>query len=521
MDRPQRRLEQGAAAGKVVGVGEPIVGAVEGWYVPRYVIEGDPQRKLEAKAPKLRSIADLAQYAEVFRDPKNRARGASIPGRLDLRAGEQRDAEKLRPGGDVHHFRPGTGPALDAAVLSSYRRGEPILYYWSLTPLMGRADLVRLEERPGVDKRIRSRSARRGPFHDQAPSWWRCWRRSTLPAELLNSDLVRMAKDRIDAARLAREFSRSTPRSGTPGSTRTRRRRSKRHSEPTTDESRPCVSRTPDIFHRRLGQRWVDALVTNYGDLFRKISDTLLWAIVNLEGLLRATPWWLLLAIVAAIAWHATRRLLPTLVITGLLFLVGAVGLWDKLMQTLALMLVATFISVLIGIPPGILAAQQPPARGTDAAAGHHADHAQLRVPDPGADAIRPGQGAGDLRHRDLCRAAADPPHRPRHPPGRQRGDGGGQRLRRQPLAAAVRRAVAAGPAEHHGGDQPDHHDGPVDGGDRSMIGARGLGEDVLVGIQTLNVGKGLEAGLAIVILAVVIDRITQAYGRSRHETSK
>ena len=103
---------------------------------------------------------------------------------------------------------------------------------------------------------------------------------------------------------------------------------------------------------------WVDALVTNYGDLFRKISDTLLWAIVNLEGLLRATPWWLLLAIVAAIAWHATRRLLPTLVITGLLFLVGAVGLWDKLMQTLALMLVATFISVLIGIPLGILAAR-------------------------------------------------------------------------------------------------------------------------------------------------------------------
>jgi glycine betaine/proline transport system permease protein len=54
-----------------------------------------------------------------------------------------------------------------------------------------------------------------------------------------------------------------------------------------------------------------------------------------------------------------------------------------------------------------------------------------------------------------------------------------------------------------------------------SMIGARGLGEDVLVGIQTLNVGRGLEAGLAIVILAVVIDRITQAYGRPRHEVNK
>ena len=50
---------------------------------------------------------------------------------------------------------------------------------------------------------------------------------------------------------------------------------------------------------------WVDSLVTNYGDVFRHISDTLLWAIVNLEGLLRAAPWWLMLAIVGGVAWHA------------------------------------------------------------------------------------------------------------------------------------------------------------------------------------------------------------------------
>ena len=103
---------------------------------------------------------------------------------------------------------------------------------------------------------------------------------------------------------------------------------------------------------------WVDSLVTNYGDVFRQISDTLLWAIVNLEGLLRAAPWWLMLAIVAGVAWHATRKVVTTAVIVGLLFLVGAVGLWDKLMQTLALMMVATIISVLIGIPLGILSAR-------------------------------------------------------------------------------------------------------------------------------------------------------------------
>ena len=47
-----------------------------------------------------------------------------------------------------------------------------------------------------------------------------------------------------------------------------------------------------------------------------------------------------------------------------------------------------------------------------------------------------------------------------------------------------------------------------------SMIGARGLGEEVLLGIQRLDVGRGLVAGLAIVLLAIVFDRITQAYGK-------
>jgi glycine betaine/proline transport system permease protein len=44
-----------------------------------------------------------------------------------------------------------------------------------------------------------------------------------------------------------------------------------------------------------------------------------------------------------------------------------------------------------------------------------------------------------------------------------------------------------------------------------SMIGARGLGEDVLNGIQSLDVGKGFEAGLAIVVLALALDRMAQA----------
>ncbi|PWL18768.1 glycine/betaine ABC transporter [Falsochrobactrum shanghaiense] len=47
-----------------------------------------------------------------------------------------------------------------------------------------------------------------------------------------------------------------------------------------------------------------------------------------------------------------------------------------------------------------------------------------------------------------------------------------------------------------------------------SMIGAGGLGNTVLTGIQRLDVGKGFEGGLAVVILAVILDRITQSFGK-------
>lgn len=48
-----------------------------------------------------------------------------------------------------------------------------------------------------------------------------------------------------------------------------------------------------------------------------------------------------------------------------------------------------------------------------------------------------------------------------------------------------------------------------------SLIGAGGLGQPVLVGIQQLNIGLGFEGGIAIVILAIFLDRITQSMGES------
>jgi glycine betaine/proline transport system permease protein len=52
-----------------------------------------------------------------------------------------------------------------------------------------------------------------------------------------------------------------------------------------------------------------------------------------------------------------------------------------------------------------------------------------------------------------------------------------------------------------------------------SMIGAGGLGNTVLTGIQRLDVGLGFEGGLGVVLLAILLDRITQSFGAARRET--
>ena len=201
-------------AGKVVGVGAPVVGAVEGWYVPRYVIEGDASRKIAAKAPNLKSISDLAQYASVFKDQEEPSKGRFY----NCPAGwtcELENTEMLKSYGlenTYTNFRPGTGPALDAAVLSSYKRGEPILfYYWSPTPLMGRADLVKLEEKAGVDKHVDIKVGVSKVFSEQAPELVAVLEKVNLPIDLLNQNLARMTHERIESPQLAKIFLKEHP----------------------------------------------------------------------------------------------------------------------------------------------------------------------------------------------------------------------------------------------------------------------------------------------------------------------
>ncbi|NKJ95482.1 ABC transporter permease subunit [Rhizobium leguminosarum bv. viciae] len=262
---------------------------------------------------------------------------------------------------------------------------------------------------------------------------------------------------------------------------------------------------------------FIETLVTNYGFAFRAFAQSILQAIIFVETILRATPWWILILIFMVLAWLGTRRVVVTITVGLLLLLIGVLGLWDLTMQTLALMLIGTIVSILIGIPIGILAAKSRPFRNFALPA---LDVMQTM---PGFVYLIPVMmlfGLGKVPAVLATIIYAVPPL---------------IRLTdlgiRQVDAEVVEAATAFGGSPRQilwGVELPLAVPTIMAGLNQtimmalsmvvvaSMIGARGLGEQVLNGIQTLDVGKGLEAGIGIVVLAVVLDRITQGFGRTR-----
>jgi glycine betaine/proline transport system substrate-binding protein len=143
--------EEGVAKGVLVSLGVNVPDAVQAWFVPRYLVEGE-----NAQAKGLISVSDLPRFKDVFRDPEEPSKGRFY----NCIAGwqcEVMNTKKLHAYGLTEHFtnfRPGTGAALSAAIESSIRRKRPIFfYYWGPTWLLGKIekDVVRIEE-PAYDE---------------------------------------------------------------------------------------------------------------------------------------------------------------------------------------------------------------------------------------------------------------------------------------------------------------------------------------------------------------------------------
>jgi glycine betaine/proline transport system permease protein len=108
------------------------------------------------------------------------------------------------------------------------------------------------------------------------------------------------------------------------------------------------------------GKVAVDWITANFEWFFDAISVGLLVPIEASVDLLLLTPPLLLIAIIAGIAYLLQRSWwLVLFVILGLLLILNQ-GLWEAMIETLVLIIFATLVSLLIGIPIGILAARRP-----------------------------------------------------------------------------------------------------------------------------------------------------------------
>ena len=137
------------ADGSIEQVGTVFSESEQGWYVPRYVIEGDEDRGIEPMAPDLEHVDDLPEHADLFEDPERPGESRLISGITGWDSTNLSNAKVYAYGLDEHFNSQdvGSAAAFDAEIVSAYENGEPILfYYWAPSWIMAELDLVLLDE---------------------------------------------------------------------------------------------------------------------------------------------------------------------------------------------------------------------------------------------------------------------------------------------------------------------------------------------------------------------------------------
>ena len=252
-----------------------------------------------------------------------------------------------------------------------------------------------------------------------------------------------------------------------------------------------------------------------YGESLEAFFDPLLRFLVWFEKLLLATPWPIIILVFAAIAWLGTRSWKIMLGTVASLFLIGYLGMWEDTMSTLAIISVATFVCIGLGIPLGIVMSKSNFAQSVISPV---LDIMQT-IPAfvylvPVVMLLGIGKVPGLIA---VCIYAL--------PPIIRLTNLGIRLVDKEALEAAD--AFGASPMQRLFGVQIPLALPTLFAGINqtimmalamvviaSMIGVAGLGVPVLKSISNQYLALGLINGLAIVALAIIFDRITQKFGQ-------
>ncbi len=266
------------------------------------------------------------------------------------------------------------------------------------------------------------------------------------------------------------------------------------------------------------GIKW---LQYNFGDNLDAFSGACTNGIQSLGHLLTIIPWWVIVIIFAVLAWRANGWKLALGTVLGLFFIYN-LQLWPPFLDTLILVIISSAVSIIIGVPLGILAGRNdrfhyvilpildfmqtmpsfvylipsllffgigkvPAVFATVIFAMPPA----IRLTDLGirqvpADLVEVGEAFGSSPWQLLCKIQL-----PVALPTLMAGIN-------QTMMLSLSMVVIA-----------------------AMIGAGGLGAGVLEAIAQLKIGMGFEYGVVVVIMAIILDRLSQGVARSLRTDDK
>lgn len=270
----------------------------------------------------------------------------------------------------------------------------------------------------------------------------------------------------------------------------------------------------PELF--RLDVSAVDSAVRGFAvrasGFLTAIKDFLGGLVRLMNLLLNWIPWPVFLLLVVILGWRALKSWRKGLLYGALVFLIGAFGLWELMKVTLSVVLASVLIALVLGIPIGVLISGSDRANrilrpvldtmqtmpvfvylipalllfGTGSAAGVIATVIYAVVPvirltslgirQVDREVVEAAKAFGSTRAQALVKVQI-----PQAMPTIMTGVN-------QTLMMAMAMVVTT-----------------------SMIGVRGLGMEVLNAVNRIEIGRGLIAGSCVVILAIVLDRLTQS----------
>jgi len=282
-------------------------------------------------------------------------------------------------------------------------------------------------------------------------------------------------------------------------------------------------ARFPEIFTINVGSgidQSVRAFARNNRDILDMFRFVIAQSVLLINRALSNTPWWLIILIVMFLGYKTTKKWQNGVLYGALVFLIGTFGLWNLMLETLSIIILSVFVSLLIGFPVGIAVAM---SSKINAIIRPILDLAQT-IPSfvyliPAAMLLGVGRTPAVIATVIYSVVPM-------------------VRMTSHGIAHVDKEVIEASTAFGSTGFQtlvkvqiPQALPTIMTGVNQTimmamamvvtcaLIGANGLGMEILVATNRVEIGRALLPGISIVIMAMVLDRITQGMVRVEKES--